>query len=56
MLTDPTMRRVMGDARIEELRRFARRPAEPRISNAEARRERQSLTAELRWLRWLRAR
>ena len=56
MLTDPTMRRLMGDARIQELRRFARRPAEPRPPISEPAATRAPLTAELRWLRWLRAR
>jgi hypothetical protein len=63
MLTDPTTRRLIAEARVEELRRSARRiDRERTTAKAEARRSTPVRTAprpvarELRWLRWLRAR
>jgi hypothetical protein len=63
MLTDPTARRLIAEARVEELRRSAHRiDRERTAAKAETSRATRAWAAprpvarELRWLRWLRAR
>jgi hypothetical protein len=57
MLTDPTTRRLIAEARIEELRRSARRlDRQKTAAKAESRPAPRPVARELGWLRWLRAR